>query len=87
MAWKVEVKASAAKEIERLNKPVQRRIDSFARQIEACDNPRQLLDPYMGPLAGYWKKRIGDYRVVCEIADRVLTVYILKVGYRSKIYR
>ena len=86
MAWTVEVKTSAAKEIERLDKPVQRRIDAFLRQIEACDDPRQLLDPYAGPLAGCWKKRIGDYRLICEIADRVLTVYVLRVGHRSKLY-
>ena len=86
MAWKVEVKSSAAKEIERLDRPIQRRIDAFARQIEACDNPRQLLDPYSGPLAGYWKKRIGDFRIICEIADGASTVIILKVGHRSKIY-
>ena len=87
MAWKVEVKASAAKEIERLDKPIQRRIDAFVRQIEACDEPRQLLDPYSGPLAGYWKKRIGDHRLVCEITDRALTVTILKVGHHGKVYR
>jgi len=87
LAWKVEVKTSAAKEIERLDKPIQRRIDAFVRRIEACDDARQLLDPYAGPLAGFWKKRIGDYRVICEIAERDLTVSILKVGHRSKVYR
>ena len=70
MVWKVEVKSSAAKEIERLDRPVQRRIDAFARQIEACDNPRQLLDPYSGPLAGYWKKRSLNTRQISRLTRR-----------------
>ena len=71
MGWKVEVKRSAAKEIESLDKSIQRRIDAFVAQIEACEDPRQLLDRYTGPLSGYWKKRIGDYRIVCEINNRL----------------
>ena len=45
------------------------------------------MEAYSGPLVGYWKKRIGDYRLVCDIKDRELVVLVIKVGHRSKVYR
>jgi mRNA-degrading endonuclease RelE of RelBE toxin-antitoxin system len=31
--------------------------------------------------------RIGDYRVASVIADKVLIVYIIRVGHRKEVYR
>jgi hypothetical protein len=30
--------------------------------------------------------RVGDYRLICKIERRVMTVAVLHVGHRSKIY-
>ncbi|MGA7949858.1 MAG: type II toxin-antitoxin system RelE/ParE family toxin [Thiobacillaceae bacterium] len=86
MAWKVEIKSSAVKEITRFDKTTQRRIFDFLKEIESSTDPRILLQPYAGPLAGYWKKRLGDYRLICEIDDRTITVIVMKAGHRSKVY-
>jgi mRNA interferase RelE/StbE len=61
LVWKVEIKASAAREIARFDKPVQRRIYDFLKQVESSNDPKSLLLPYVGTLAGFWKKRLGDY--------------------------
>lgn len=37
-------------------------------------------------LGGFWRYRVGDYRVVCLINDGVLTVLVLRIGHRSVIY-
>lgn len=34
-----------------------------------------------------WRIRQGDYRIVYEIQDRVLTVWVVKVGHRRDVYR
>ncbi|MBY0577044.1 MAG: type II toxin-antitoxin system RelE/ParE family toxin [Gallionellaceae bacterium] len=31
--------------------------------------------------------RIGDYRLVCEIKDRELIVWIIRVGHRREVYK
>jgi hypothetical protein len=41
LAWKVEIKASAAKEIARFDKPVQRRIYDSLKQIESSNDPKK----------------------------------------------
>jgi len=34
-----------------------------------------------------WRIRVGDYRVVYEIADQQRTVTVLHVGHRREVYR
>lgn len=37
-------------------------------------------------MAGYWRYRIGDYRVVAEIRDRDVVIIAVALGHRSVIY-
>jgi hypothetical protein len=39
-----------------------------------------------GDLAGYWRYRIGDYRVLVEIRDETLVIVAITLGHRSGIY-
>ncbi|MDY0220197.1 MAG: type II toxin-antitoxin system RelE/ParE family toxin [Desulfobacterium sp.] len=34
-----------------------------------------------------WKYRIGDYRVICEISDKTVTVLVLRIGHRGVFYK
>ncbi len=34
-----------------------------------------------------YRVRVGDYRIVYEISDRVLLVLILRIGHRRELYR
>lgn len=36
---------------------------------------------------GLWRIRVGDYRVLYEIADEVLLIVVAKVGHRREVYR
>lgn len=46
--------------------------------------PQQYGKPLRKPLSGYWKLRIGDYRVVYKIVKK--EVWILAILHREKIY-
>lgn len=88
MAWIIKIKLDAEKEISRFDKPVQKRIYSFITdKLAKAEDPRTLLDPYTGALVGYWKKRIGDYRLVIAINDKTITIEVIKAGHRSKVYK
>lgn len=87
MGWIVSILPSAQRAIGRLDRTTQRRIAAFIDRIGQVEDPRQLLDPYTGPLKGYWKKRVGDYRVICDLQHERLTVLVISVGHRSEIYR
>ena len=62
---------------------VQHRI---ARAMEARleSAPEQYGEPLRGSLKGYWKLRVGDYRVVYKIV--ATEVWIFGVLHRKRIY-
>jgi len=87
LAWTVEVSNYAEKQLRKLDKPIQKRLlDWLDDRIEGCKNPRHFGEPLRGEMAGLWRYRIGDYRVICEIQGQQLVVLALAVGHRREIY-
>lgn len=89
MAWQVEFDPQALKEIARLDKPVQQRLISFLRdRLSPLDNPRSLGEALSGVrLGNYWKYRVGDWRIICDIQDQRVVVRVLRLGNRREVYR
>ena len=87
MAWTVEFSHDAAKALERLDRPDQRRIRDFLdhRLLRAAD-PRKLGAALSGNLKGAWKYRVGNWRVIARIKDDIVTIYVLRIGYRREVY-
>lgn len=86
--WQINWTDPALKEYRKLDKQVQKDIrDYLVERIIEAKNPRSFGKPLSGSLSGLWRYRIGDYRVVCRIEDGALTVLILRVAHRSKVYR
>jgi len=84
--YHLRILPSATRELERLDKPVARRIAERINWLAAnLDDIR--LEPYKGDLAGLYKFRIGDYRVIYQILHDEQTIVIHQIGHRSEIYR
>lgn len=55
--------------------------------IDGCENPRAHGRALHGDKdGGYWRYRVGDYRVVCDIQDGRLVVLAVRVEHRSEVY-
>ena len=82
--YKVEIKRSAVKEIERLPRKEILIVMDKVRLL--ADDPRPSD---CKKLSGQEKYRVrsGDYRILYLIKDDVLIVYIVKVGHRKDVYR
>lgn len=50
------------------------------------DNPRASGRPLKGELGVFWRYRVGDYRLLCEIQDEALTILVALIGHRKEIY-
>ncbi|MEO7390739.1 MAG: type II toxin-antitoxin system RelE/ParE family toxin [Ramlibacter sp.] len=89
MAWVVEFDPDAVKDLKKLDMQVQRRIIDFLRErLAPMKNPRELGEALSGAALGnYWKYRVGDWRMVCDIQDRRIVVRVLRVGNRREVYR
>ena len=68
----------AAKAFRKLDKPVQKRIAALLTKIEASINPRFSGKALVGN-EHEWRYRVGDYRLVCEIKDRELIVWVVRI--------
>lgn len=88
MAWQVEFLPAAEKAFGRLDRQHQRRIQKFIEmRLLTEESPRRLGEAYTGSLKGYWKYRIGDYRLVCEIRDHTQAILVVAIGDRKELYR
>lgn len=85
-SYRLVIKNSAAKELEEIagKKDRQRIVDRISA---LADNPRP---PGVEKLSGTkerYRVRQGNYRIVYEIQDDVLVVYIVRIGDRKDVYR
>ncbi|SHG68123.1 mRNA interferase RelE/StbE [Fodinibius roseus] len=65
--------------------------DAQAQIIEAAEalaeNPRpQSSKPMRGEYKGFWRERTGNYRIIYEIQDQKLVVFVIRAGHRKDIY-
>ncbi|MBD5778232.1 type II toxin-antitoxin system RelE/ParE family toxin [Pelagicoccus sp. NFK12] len=82
--YKIEIKRSAAEELEKIQKKDR---DRIIEKIQALsEDPRP---PQSKKLSGEEKYRIrhGDYRVLYQIYDEVITVVVVRVAHRKEAYK
>ncbi len=88
MAWRIEITRTATRQITKLDRAAQRAILHFLHQrVDAADDPRQWGKALPGEKRGLWRYRVVDYRIICDILDRRVTVLVLEFGHRKDIYR
>ena len=85
--YKVEFSESAIKQLKKLDKQTSRIIKNWViKNLVDCDDPRVHGKPLKGKLAGIWRYRVGDYRILAEIQDNRLVLILIDVGHRKDIY-
>ena len=89
LAWRIELTATAAKQLGKLDRNEARRLTEFLRnRLAVQDDPRSLGKALTGPHLGkFWRYRVGDYRLICSIEDRVLRILVIEIGNRRDVYR
>jgi mRNA interferase RelE/StbE len=84
--YQIRILDAAERDLAQLDKTVGRRI---VRRIRWLAENLESIKPIAlaGDLAGFYKLRVGDYRVVYEIfhAEKALVIHL--IGHRSEIYR
>ena len=86
MGYKVILSPEAAKTFKKLDKSIQQRIATLVDKIEDSINPRFSGKALKGN-DKEWRYRVGDYRIVCEIRDSELIVWLIRIGHRREVYR
>ena len=86
MAWTINYTATARKQLRNLDRKIARRIVDFMdERIAGQADPRSTGQALTGPLLGaYWRYRVGDYRIICDIQDGALCVLVIEIGDSAK---
>lgn len=87
MAWLIEFTPEADKLFSKLDNQTQKLIQRYLREkIAPLENPRVRGEMLKGNLAGLWRYRVENYRIICRIIENKLTVVVIKVGHRRDVY-
>jgi len=87
LAWTIEVSKDARKSLRKLGKINSDRITRAIGQIAESVDPRAKGKAMTGNYAGYWRYRVGDWRVIAKIEDDRLIVFVIEIGHRREVYR
>lgn len=89
MAWIVEFDPSAEKELGKLDPNQAKRILTFLfERVSNLDDPRSIGEALKGSrFKTLWKYRIGSYRIISNIEDRIMRILVVKIGDRKEVYR
>ena len=87
MVWTINYSDRALKSLRKMDKQNARRIVDFMDlRIAAAVDPRQSGKPLKGELGEFWRYRVGDYRILCEIRDDELVILAATIGHRREVY-
>jgi len=86
--WSVEFDDAAAKELRKLDRQAKQEILRYLRErIATEEGPRRFGKPLARELAGLWRYRVRDYRVICNIEDHKLAVLVVRTSHRKDVYQ
>ncbi len=89
MTWRIKYTETSLRQLKKLDKSVALRVlDYMDERVAKLPDPRALGKNLVGPkLGSYWRYRIGDVRVICDLQDQALVVLVVEIGHRREVYR
>ncbi|GHP14298.1 hypothetical protein YK48G_17230 [Lentilactobacillus fungorum] len=88
MSYKLEFSKEAHKALKKMDKHQSALITRWLyMNIDGIDDPHSRGKALTSNLSGYWRYRIGDFRVICEIHEDRLVVLVVSIGHRRDIYK
>jgi len=85
VSYAIRFTPKAAKQVERLDPAVAKRIRNFLEQkLARLDDPRSLGKKLVNE--EFWRYRVGDYRILTNIDDDQILILIVEVAHRREVY-
>ena len=85
--WSIKYSKQFEKSLNKLDLKIKRQVLKYIEKLKSSDNPLLYAERLVGNSLGrFWRYRVGDYRIICEINDEEVIVLVLEVGHRKEIY-
>lgn len=87
MSYEVQLSDRAKKSLKQIDRYQAKFIVLWIeKNLVDCDNPRLYGKALVGDKKGYWRYRIGSYRLIAEIDDGKIRINIINVAHRREVY-
>ena len=85
--YEIELSRNATKFYQTADDSLARRLNRCFEQLEQNPYEHPNVRRLKGPLAGHWRYRVGDWRVVYRVDEDHRTVTIILIAHRSRVYK
>lgn len=86
--YKVVFSEKALKELKKIDKYQAKIIISWIeKNLSDCTDPRRHGKALTGEKKGYWRYRVGTYRIIADIQDKQIVINIINIAHRSNVYK
>ena len=86
MSYKFISTIKFKEDLSKLDNSIKISILKYIKKLELSDNPKAYGKELSGNMAGLYRFRINNYRLITKIEEKKLIIYALGLGHRSKIY-
>lgn len=87
MDWQIKFEPPAEKDLSKLDHQSRKKIRDYLRyKVLINNNPKERGKALTANKKGLWRYRVDKYRIVCKIKNNVLTVLVLNIAKRDKVY-
>ena len=88
MNWTIKVSTNAEKYFKKLDKKLKERIKNHLKEISTYDNPLGYAQvrPLTGELRGFYRLRIGNYRIVFSLIQEYKVIAVVNIVPRGDAY-
>ena len=68
------------------DKAIAKKIARCLQQLEQTPKSHPNIKALKGDYTGYYRYRIGDYRVIYSVDDELIQVFVVAIAHRSEAY-
>lgn len=85
LEWKIEYDTRAIKELKKIpNELAKRNVKKISDVLISNPHSDESLQ---GKFKGFYRYRVGDYRIIYRLEESVLVILVLRIAHRRDIYR
>lgn len=88
MKYKILFTNKADKALRKIDHSQRKMILSWVKNnLVDCEEPRRQGKALSGGKKGYWRYRVGVYRIIAKIDDTKLIIIMINISHRKDVYK
>jgi mRNA interferase RelE/StbE len=84
--YEILLHPDAQKVYARVDKALAKKIAKCLQQLEQDPRSHPNIKALKGEYSNFYRYRIGDYRIIYSVEDKIVQVFVVAIAHRSKAY-